>query len=143
MAEYMKPVPMPDQVTAKFWDAAKEGKLLLQQCADCGAIQSFPQTQCRDCMSENVEWIESAGTGKIYSFTIVHRPPTALFDEDAPYAVALVELDEGVRMMSNIVGIRPDDVRVDMPVEVVFDEITPTVSLPKFRPTETARPSHN
>ena len=135
MADYTKPVPMPDNVTAKFWDAAKERRLLLQRCADCGARQFFPQSHCRGCLSESLGWIEASGKGKIYSFTIVHRPPSAAFQEDAPYTVALVELDEGVRMMSNIVGIAPDKVRVGMPVEVVFDDITPTVSLPRFKPT--------
>jgi uncharacterized OB-fold protein len=139
MTEYIKPIPMPDNVTATFWDAAKERKLLLQQCADCGERQFLPQSCCRGCLSENVDWIETSGMGKIYTFTIVHRPPSAVFREDAPYAVALVELDEGVRMMSNIVGIEPDAVRVDMRVEVVFDDITPSITLPRFRPIQDNR----
>lgn len=136
MVEYVKPVPMPDRATAEHWEAAREHRFLLQQCADCGTRQFFPQPYCRGCLSENLEWIEASGRGKVYSFTVVHRPPTMVFEADVPYTVALVELDEGVRMMSNIVGIEPDDVRVDMPVEVVFDDITPAISLPRFRPVE-------
>ncbi len=136
MTEYTKPVPFPDLVTAKFWEAAKEHKLLIQLCGKCGARQFFPQALCRACLSENVEWIEARGKGKIYSYTVVHRPPSAQFEEDAPYVVALIELEEGVRMMSNIVGIEPSAVCVGMEVEVVFEEITPDISLPKFRPSE-------
>jgi uncharacterized OB-fold protein len=134
MAEYLKPVPMPDHVTGKFWEAAKQHKLIVQRCIDCGARQFFPQSYCRCCLSENIEWSEASGRGKIYSYTIIHRPPSSAFQEDVPYTVALVELDEGVRMMSNIIDIEPEDVRVDMPVEVVFEDISSTISLPKFRP---------
>jgi uncharacterized OB-fold protein len=138
MTEYKKPVPIPDNVTTEFWDAAKERRLLFQRCRDCGARQSFPQAFCRGCLSENLEWNEASGKGRIYSYTVVHRPPTAAFQEDVPYTVALVQLEEGVRMMGSIVGIEPDDVRVDMPVSVVFDDITPAIALPRFRPEGTA-----
>jgi uncharacterized OB-fold protein len=134
MTEYTKPIPFPDNVTSAYWDAAGENKLLIQQCIDCGTRQFFPQSYCRNCLGENIEWIEASGKGKVYTFTIVKRPPTARFQEDVPYVVALIELEEGVRMMSNVVEIYPDDVRVDMPVEVVFDKITSAISLPKFRP---------
>ena len=83
-----------------------------------------------------MEWLEASGKGVIYTYTVVHRPPTQTFDEDVPYTVALVELDEGVRMMSTIIGIEPQDVRVNMRVEVVFEEISPTISLPRFRPVK-------
>jgi uncharacterized OB-fold protein len=134
MEEYLKPVPIPDHVTGKFWAASKQHKLLIQHCFDCGARQSFPQSYCRCCLSENIDWSEASGRGKIYSYTIVYRPPSVKFQEDVPYTVALVELDEGVRMMSNITEIEPEDVRVGMTVEVVFDNVTSTISLPKFRP---------
>ena len=134
MAEHMKPAPMPDHVTAEFWEAAKQGRLLIQRCGDCGRLQFFPQSQCRTCLSEHVEWVEASGKGRIYSYTVVHRPPSLTFEDDVPYTVALVELKEGVRMMSTIIEIEPEHVRVDMPVEAVFDDISPTISLPKFRP---------
>ncbi len=134
MNEYTKPVPFPDNVTEKFWAAAREKRLLIQKCNDCGALQFLAQSQCRGCLGEGLEWIEASGRGKVYSYTVVHRAPTARFEEDVPYVVALIDLEEGVRMMSAVVGIEPEAVRVDMPVEVVFDEITSTISLPKFRP---------
>ena len=136
MTQYNKPVPVPDHVTAQFWDAAKHHKLLIQSCPDCGAQQSFPQSYCRNCLSEKITWSEASGRGKVYSYTVIHRPPSMKFQADVPYTVAIVELDEGVRMMSNIIGIDPEDVRVGMAVEVVFDDITPTISLPKFRPIQ-------
>ncbi len=127
---------MPDHVTGEFWDAAKQHKLLIQRCQDCGANQFFPQSSCRKCLCDRMEWLEASGKGVIYTYTVVYRPPTQTFEEDVPYTVALVELDEGVRMMSTIIGIEPQDVRVSMPVEVVFEEISPTISLPRFRPIE-------
>ncbi|RJP68210.1 MAG: Zn-ribbon domain-containing OB-fold protein [Candidatus Abyssobacteria bacterium SURF_17] len=137
MPEYLKPMPVPDHITETFWAAARQHKLLIQQCRDCGRNQFFPQSSCRACLSENLEWVEASGSGKVYSYTIIHRPPSASFEEDAPYTVALVELGEGVRMMSNIIEIEPDQVRVGMPVHVVFEDISPTISLPKFRPAAT------
>jgi uncharacterized OB-fold protein len=118
MSEYMKPVPAPDHVTGEFWAAAKRRKLLIQHCVDCDARQSLPQPCCRSCLSEKIAWSEASGRGAVYSYT------------------ALVELEEGVRLLSNIIGIPPQDIRVDMPVEVVFEDISPTISLPRFRPRE-------
>jgi len=123
-------------VTGEFWAAAREHRLLIQHCRACGRHQFIPQSCCRACLSEQVEWVETSGSGKVYSYTIIHRPPTRRFQEDVPYTVALVELDEGVRMMSNIVGIAPERVRVGMAVEVVFEDISPEISLPKFRPAK-------
>ena len=140
MAEYPKPIPVQDHVTGRFWESAREHKLLIQRCSDCDEYQFFPQTSCRVCLSDRTEWVESRGRGQIYSYTIVHRPPNASFDEDVPYSVALIELEEGVRMMSNVVEIEPQDIRVGMPVEVVFEDISPTISLPKFRPIAGSEP---
>jgi len=134
MEAYEKPVPEPDHVTRPFWEATKQNRLLIQRCRDCGAHQFFPQGHCRGCLSDQLEWVESKGKGTVYSFTVIHRPPTAAFEKEAPYTVGLIDIDEGCRMVSNIVEVNPEDVRVGMPVEVVFEEITPEISLPKFRP---------
>ena len=134
MQAYEKPVPVPDNVTAPFWEAAKQGRLLIQHCPGCGARQFYPQSSCRECLSEELEWMEATGKGTIYSYTVVHRAPNRPFEPDVPYTVALVDLDEGCRMLSNVVDVNPEDVRVGMPVEVLFEEITPEISLPKFRP---------
>ena len=134
MQAYEKPVPVPDNVTAPFWEAAKQGRLLIQRCPGCGARQFYPQISCRECLSEELEWMEAEGQGTVYSYTIIHRAPNRPFEPDVPYTVALVDLEEGCRMLTNVVDVSPEDVRVGMPVEVLFEEITPEISLPKFRP---------
>jgi uncharacterized OB-fold protein len=131
---YTKPIPVPDNISRTFWENAKAHKLLLQRCRDCGTYQSFPQSCCRRCLADNPEWIESSGKGKVYSFTIIHRPPSHSFEEDVPYIVAIIELDEGPRLMSNIIEAKPDEVQVNMRVEVIFDDINSMISLPRFRP---------
>jgi len=136
MAEYEKPVPEPDAVTAPFWEAAKQNRLLIQRCPSCGAHQFYPQASCRSCLSDDIEWVDAKGKGTIYSYTVVHRAPSRTFEPDVPYTVALVDLDEGCRMITNIVGVDPQEVRVGMRVEVVFEAITPQISLPKFRPVQ-------
>jgi uncharacterized OB-fold protein len=139
--EYSKPIPVPDNASQPFWEGARNHKLLLQRCCGCGTIQSFPQSCCRKCLSGDIEWFEASGKGKIYSFTVIHRPPSQNFEEDIPYIVAIIELDEGPRVMSNIIGMTPEDAKVDMTVEVIFDDISSTISLPKFRPFGNDGPS--
>ena len=134
MESYTKPIPEPDRVTTPFWEAAKQGRLLIQRCPNCGAYQFYPQASCRRCLSDGLEWVDAKGKGTIYSYTVIHRAPSRSFEPDVPYTVALVDLDEGCRMMSNIVEVSPEAVRVGMSVEVVFDAITPEISLPRFRP---------
>jgi uncharacterized OB-fold protein len=138
MKPYEKPIPEADEVTRPFWEAARQGRLMVQRCLACGGNQFYPQASCRGCLSEELEWMDAKGTGTIYSYTVVHRAPNRSFDPDVPYTVALVDLDEGCRMITNIVEVSPEEVRVGMPVKVVFEAITPEISLPKFRPVETS-----
>ena len=136
MTEYAKPIPEKNDNTRPYWDGCKKHKLLLPKCRECGKVFFFPMDFCPDCLAEDVEWVEAGGRGRIHTFSVVHRPPSPPFAGDAPYVVAMIELDEGPRMMSNVVEIEPDRVRVDMPVEVVFEDVTEDVALPKFRPVE-------
>ncbi len=136
MQPYEKPIPEPDGLTGPFWEATKQGRLLIQRCEACGGIQFYPESSCRGCMSIRLEWMDAKGEGTIYSYTVVHRAPKRAFEPDVPYIVALVDLTEGCRMLTNIVEVSPEAVRVGMPVEVVFEAITPEISLPKFRPVE-------
>ena len=138
MEKYEKPVPEPDPATRSFWEGAKQNKLLVQHCRDCGAYQFYPQAHCRGCLSDRLDWVESKGTGSVYSYSVVHRAPSSAFERDVPYTVALIDLPEGCRMLSNVVDVDPQDVRIGMQVEVVFEEITPDISLPKFRPIQGA-----
>ena len=135
MQAYEKPVPVPDHVTGPFWEAAKQGRLLIQRCPNCGAHQFYPAVLLQEV---SVRRARVGGREREGHDLLVSRSSTALRADPSsrtfPYTVALVDLDEGCRMLSNIVDVNPEDVRVGMPVEVVFEEITPEISLPKFRP---------
>ena len=135
MAEYLKPVPKPDEVTKEFWKGCLREELLLQKCGDCSRFQYYPRPTCINCMSGNLEWVRSAGAGTVHSFTAVHQNMTPGFKDEVPYVFAVVELAEGVRLSTNIVGCVPADVYIGMPVEVVFENISPEINLPKFRPS--------
>lgn len=126
-------MPKPDKDSAVYWDAARSHKLVLQQCLECQRFRFYPRSVCPHCLSDTFEWREASGRGHIYSFTVIHRAPTPAFRDRVPYVLALIELQEGVRMMTNIVGCDPDAVRIGESVEVVFDDVTDEVTLPKFR----------
>lgn len=135
MLEPKKPVPVADGDSIRFWEGCNEGKLLIQQCGDCDEYIFYPRIVCPNCMSEHVEWIESSGIGKVYSYTVVRRAAPA-FKEDLPFVVAMIELDEGVRMLSNIVECEIEDVHCDMPVKVTFEK-REEMALPMFKPCKT------
>jgi uncharacterized protein len=132
--DHAKPIPEMGTESRAFWDGARQHRLMLQQCTDCGTYQWFPRSMCKICMSDQLKWVEARGTGKIYSFTVTYRGPSAAFAD--PYAIALVELDEGVRVMTNIVGYPLDDIRVEMPVKVTFEDWTPDISIMQFTPCD-------
>lgn len=135
-ASTSRPLPsLRKAIDAEFWRAAADERLLFQQCADCGGKQLVPRSWCRDCGEDDVEWVESAGEGRVYSYTIIRRAAALpAFEADVPYVVAYVELDEGVRVCTNVVGCEPGDVSVGMPVRVTFDHVSDDVALPKFEP---------
>ena len=100
----------------------------------------YPRILCTHCMSTELGWDRAAGRGTVYAFTFVHRAPTEAFRKDAPYPVAIIELEEGPRLMSNIVGAEPEDVRIGMAVEVVFEPRGEGAALPLFRPASELNP---
>lgn len=126
------PLPVVTPETAPYWDGARDGKLLLQRCGGCRVVRFYPRRTCPACWSEDAEWIEASGRGRVASFTIIHRPPAPAFAERVPYVVALVDLEEGPRMMANIVGDRPLHVAIDEAVDVTF-EARGAIALPQFR----------
>lgn len=130
--------PLPDRDTEldrRFWEAAKDERLLVQECSACERRQFFPREWCHFCGSEAVEWIEARGTGHVHTHTVIRRATELpAFADAVPYVVAYVELDEGVRICSNVVDCDPDDVEHGLPVTVTFDHVTEDVALPKFRP---------
>ena len=135
MSEYKKAVPRPTPETQHFWDGCKDGKLILQRCKETGKAYFPPRPFSPFNGSKDVETFEASGKGKLYTYMINHRPARGF--DDGPYAIAIVELEEGVRMMSNIVDCdqTPETLQLDMPLEVVFEEISDDISLPQFRPT--------
>ena len=133
MTEYNGPLPKPDKDSAVYWDAARRHELVLQRCLACHRFRFYPRSVCPHCLSDQFEWEGASGRGHIYSFTVIHRPPAPAFRDRVPYVLALVELEEGVRMMTNIVGCDPESVEIGRIVEVTFDDVTDEVTLPKFR----------
>ena len=135
MSEYKKAVPRPTPETQHFWDGCKDGKLILQRWKETGKAYFPPRPFSPFNGAKDVETFEASGKGKLYTYMINHRPARGF--DDGPYAIAIVELEEGVRMMSNIVDCdqTPEALQLDMPLEVVFEEISDDISLPQFRPT--------
>ena len=131
---YRKPVPRIDEESSGWWEALQRHELYVQRCRSCGTIRLPPRAVCPVCLSSEVEWVRASGRGTVYSFTVTHQNQAPGFREELPYVLAIVELEEGPRIMTNIVGAAPDAVRIGLAVEVVFDDVTPDVTLAKFRP---------
>lgn len=134
----MIPYPVPNPDNDGFWEACRRGELRLQRCLPCGAWRHHPRPMCPGCHSLDYEWAPASGRGVVHTFTIVHRPTLPAFEDQVPYNVAVVRLDEGPLMVSNLVDCVAEAIRIDLPVEVVFEPLTDTISLPKFRPRSAA-----
>jgi len=132
--EYSKPLPGVDDVNRPYWEAAKRHELVIQKCRHCGHHRYPPGTNCPECLSDDPEWVKVSGRGTVFTWTVFHKVYHPAFIGDAPYAVVAVELEEGPRITSNLVDCPLEDIRIGMPVEVVFDDVTGEITLPKFRP---------
>lgn len=130
------PAPEPTPETEAFWSATAEGRLLLARCDECDAVIWYPRAFCPACASLSVSWIEASGNGTVYSFTIVHRS-MGRFREAVPYVLAYVELAEGPRVMTNIIGCDPDAVYIGQAVRVVFCDTGEGSALYRFEPVAT------
>ncbi len=117
-----KPIPVPNADTKPFWDACNEERLIVQSCRSCGHVQFYPRVLCVKCEGRDLDWADAEPVGEVHSFTIVHRAPTPAFKETAPYVLALIDLNGGFRMMMNIVDCKPEEVAIDMPVRIIFEE---------------------
>ena len=136
MAEqaYTKPIPVADEASKPFFDGANEDKLMLEKCSQCGTHRLPGRERCLDCWSTETEWSQASGKGKLYTYGIMHQKYHPAFAEETPYNYAIVELDEGPRIVTNIVDCEPDDLKTDMPVEAVFDHVSDEATLIRFRP---------
>jgi uncharacterized protein len=129
---YQKPLPATDALTAPYWKAAAEGRLLIQRCASCGHRQFYPRAHCTACGTFDPAWEEASGRGVVHTFSVIHRNGSPGFAEEVPYVFAIVELEEGPRMTANVVGVDPDEVVVDMPVRVTFTPVSDEIAIPQF-----------
>jgi uncharacterized OB-fold protein len=126
------PLPHPTNLSQPHWEGCRKGVLRVQRCKDCSTYVFIPRHVCTNCQSDALEWVESSGQGSVYSLTTVHRPQRPEFEP--PYTVAIIELEEGWHMLTNLVECEPEDVRVGLPVEVIFRKMSEEITLPLFRP---------
>ena len=129
---YKLPFPRAGGRAAEFYAFCKNHELRFQRCSDCETWRHIPRDMCARCGSFKWEWARSSGKGKLFSWSTVTPPMMPQFAESVPYSPAIVELEEGVRMIAWLVGVRPDQLQLGMPLQVVFDDVTPEVTLPKF-----------
>jgi uncharacterized OB-fold protein len=134
VAEYKKPLPAISTLSEPYWQGLKRHELKMQKCSDCGKLWYPPAPFCPDCWSRNCTWQQLSGRGKVNSWVVFHQAYFSSVKDDIPYNVAEVELEEGPRLLTNLVGIDNVDIAIDMPVEIVFDDVTDDVTLAKFRP---------
>jgi uncharacterized protein len=127
-------LPTIEPESQPFWDAAKEGRFLIQRCAACGAAQHYPRPFCAVCWSDQVEWEEASGRATLYTYSTVHMNDLTPFNERLPYIAAAVDLEEGPRVMTNIVGVDADDLQIGMNLVVDYQAISDDVTVPVFRP---------
>ena len=135
-----KPLPVVDDASRPFFEGALEGRLMLRRCRACGTfmwpvggIRTPLRPRCVECFSGDLEWAPATGRGTLYSFALMHQVYHPAFAAEVPYNVAQIDLEEGVRMLSTVVDCPNDELRIGMPVEVVFERVTEEIALPKFR----------
>ena len=127
-----RPAPIVTEDSAAFWDAAFAHRLVAQRCGDCGVLRHPPRPMCPHCQSLRIELAELSGRGTLYSYSVLHHPQSPAFEY--PLLVALVDLEEGIRLVSNLIDVAASDVRIGMPVEVTFARTAADRSVPVFRP---------
>ncbi len=135
MPEYKKQLPVITALDKPFWEAARRHELVAYQCRNCGTYYS-QVTDCLVCDNPKMDWVRVSGKGQVYTFAVYHQVYHPGWKDDVPYNVTWVKLDEGPLLMSNIVDCRNEDIYVEMPLQVVFDDVTDEVTLPKFKPVK-------
>ncbi len=133
MSEYTLPLPELDGLHGEFFAHCKNHTLHFQRCDDCQTFRHVPREMCAECGSWNWSWQPSSGRGKVFTWTVVARPMHPAFVDACPYAPVVVEMEEGVRLLSEVVDVAPANLEIDMAVEVQFDDVTSDVTLPKFK----------
>jgi uncharacterized protein len=134
MSEVVRPIPQITPELRPFFDASKQGKLVVQKCDNCATLRFPPRRMCSNCLSREASWTPVSGEGEVYSFIVMHRVYHPAFATQVPYAVAMVKLKEGAKMLSNVIGINPHEIKCGMAVKVSFEKLDDEVTLPMFRP---------
>ena len=132
----LKHFPRPTPETEVYWEGCRRHELLLQRCTQCSEFQFYPRIICTNCSSDDLEWVKGSGRGRVLTFAIVRRAVSEAYAADVPYVVALIQLDEGPTMMSNVVQCDPETVKIGSPVEVIFEDWSEEISIPQFRPPQ-------
>jgi uncharacterized OB-fold protein len=132
-----KRIPRPSATSAAYWEGCQNRQLLIQRCKQCKHVQFYPRSICTSCMRDDLEMVQASGAGKITTFSIIRHPVSQAYANEVPYAIALIELDEGPTMMSAICNADPETVHTGMTVKVVFEQWTDEITMPKFQPVAT------
>jgi hypothetical protein len=133
MSRPPKPVPEVTPELTPFFAAARRRELHVQRCRGCGELRFPPRERCSACWSKEADWVKVSGRGEVWSFNVMHQVYHPAFADEVPYAVVLVKLAEGPKILSNLLGVSPAEIRIGMPVRVVFEDVNDEVTLPKFR----------
>jgi len=131
--EWTKPLPKPDFVNAEYWQEAADGRLLIQECPSCGHRQWYPRALCTACAADP-EWLECSGRGTVHTFTVIRQFGMKPFRDALPYVIAMIDLEEGPRIMGDLPDVDVDAVTIGMPVEVFFTKAADDIGIPRWRP---------
>lgn len=133
MASYKKPLPVIDEDTAPYWKYCKQHELRMQKCTECNHIRFPAGILCPACHCMNAEWVKLSGQGTIFSYVVFRKAYHPAYQDEIPYVVAIIQLDEGPRMESNIIDVDVNEIKIGMPVKLFFEDVTDEISLPKFK----------
>lgn len=131
--EWTGPLPAPDEISAEYWSTLAEGRFLLQRCAECAHYQFYPRALCVGCAGEPV-WDEASGRGTVHTFTVIRQNGAPMFRDSTPYVVAMIELEEGPRLMGNVTGCPVDQVRIGLPVQAYVLKAAPDIGILQWEP---------
>lgn len=132
--EAKRPIPVPDEASAPFFEGARQHKLMVQRCRKCGAYHWPVRPLCDACLANDLEWVQASGRGEVYTFAFMHYVYHPGFAREVPYNLTVVKLEEGLLFETNLVDVKNKEITIGMPVEVVFEDLSPEVTVPKFRP---------
>jgi len=132
--DLVKPIPRPSATTRPFWDGLNQRKVQIQRCDGCDSWVFYPRTRCPSCLSDLLIWREVSGQGVLYTYTLARQPTAPHFADETPQQLAVVELDEGVRMTSTLVNVEPSDIVIGMRLQPYFDQVTDAVTLLRYQP---------